>query len=77
VLYTDHAEQLRARLFARGLDTGHDLMRDCAAETGQDCPVVRRVRERSVQIPCYEELSDRQIHQIAVLVAEELQALER
>jgi dTDP-4-amino-4,6-dideoxygalactose transaminase len=75
VLYTDHAAELRARLFARGLDTGHDLMRDCAAETGQDCPVVRRVRGRSVQIPCYEELSDRQIHRIAALVRRKLEDL--
>ena len=72
VLYSDDPEALRARLLRRGVDAGRDLMRDCSGETGDDCPSVKRVRARSVQIPIYEAIPAEEMRRIAVVVAEAL-----
>jgi len=70
VLYADDPDALRMRRLRRGVDAGRDLMRDCAAETGDDCPEVRWIREHSVQIPVYESIPADEMRRIALVVAE-------
>ncbi len=74
VVYSDQADALQAALFAAGIDTGRDLMRDCAAETGDShrCPAVAQVRRRSLQVPCHEELRPGQVARIGQVLAEAL-----
>jgi dTDP-4-amino-4,6-dideoxygalactose transaminase len=59
-VYAAHRDKVRRRLLTAGIDTGKDLMRNCAEALGQgeDCPVTARVTAQSLQVPVYEQLSD-------------------
>lgn len=70
IVMTDSAELIRKKLIAAGIDTGMDLMRNCAVETGDAgrCPNTAAAIERSIQIPVYETLSEKDMQSIAQIV---------
>ncbi len=73
VIYSDAPERLRRALLRRGVDSGVDLMRDCAQELGAGCPAVAEVRRRSVQLPIYESISPDQMRAVAAAVVAALE----
>lgn len=71
IALTDRLPQVRRSLLRLGVDTGYGLMRNCSGETGEAgcCPHTEEALSRSLQIPIYETLSERDVHRIARRVA--------
>ncbi len=63
-------DALRKKLLRAGIDTGKDLMRNCAVPLGQGdrCPSTARVIAESVQIPIHERLSGRTVDRMAEIL---------
>jgi len=71
IALTDRLPQVRRRLLRFGVDTGYGLMRDCSGETGDTggWPHTADALSKSLQIPIYETLTERDVRRIARRVA--------
>lgn len=69
-IYCPQRDALRKKLLRVGIDTGKDLMRNCAVPLGQGdrCPSTARVIAESVQIPIHERLSGRTVDRMAEIL---------
>ncbi|MDP6526111.1 MAG: DegT/DnrJ/EryC1/StrS aminotransferase family protein [Kiritimatiellia bacterium] len=67
IIMAEDAELIRRQLLARGIDTGMNLMRNISLQTENDerCPNTATAIARSIQIPVYETLSEKDMQAIA------------